>query len=107
MLDALRQYGEDKKLGMDGRPLHEARRRACVDATAQAYGLSAGEIGICSSSSEAYNLLALALSLVEGDEAARALALERSLFEKLLDSDDKKEGIAAFRDKRRPEFKGS
>ena len=68
VLDALRQYGEDKKLGMDGRPLHEARRRACVDATAQAYGLTAGEIGICSSSSEAYNLLALALSLVEGDE---------------------------------------
>ena len=27
----------------------------------------------------------------------RALALERSLFEKLLDSADKKEGIAAFR----------
>lgn len=51
-------------------------------------------------------LMAAKRALVEGDEASRALALERSLFEKLLDSDDKKEGIAAFRDKRRPEFKG-
>ena len=45
-------------------------------------------------------------ALVDGDEDAAALTLERSLFEKLLDSADKKEGIAAFRDKRKPEFKG-
>ena len=45
-------------------------------------------------------------ALVEGDEASRALALERSLFEKLLDSADKKEGIAAFREQRKPEFRG-
>ena len=45
-------------------------------------------------------------ALVAGAEHADALTLERSLFEKLLDSADKKEGIAAFRDKRKPEFKG-
>ncbi len=45
-------------------------------------------------------------ALVAGDDNAAALTLERSLFEKLLDSADKTEGIAAFRDKRKPEFKG-
>lgn len=45
-------------------------------------------------------------ALVEGDEDPEALTLERALFEKLLDSADKTEGIAAFRDKRKPEFKG-
>jgi enoyl-CoA hydratase len=45
-------------------------------------------------------------ALVAGDEDPAALALERSLFEKLLDSADKTEGIAAFRDKRKPEFRG-
>lgn len=44
--------------------------------------------------------------LVAGDEDTEALTLERELFEKLLDSADKKEGIAAFREKRKPEFKG-
>jgi enoyl-CoA hydratase len=45
-------------------------------------------------------------ALVEGDEDSTALTLERTLFEKLLDSADKKEGIAAFREKRKPEFSG-
>jgi len=51
-------------------------------------------------------LAAAKRALVEGDEASRALVLERGLFEQLLDSADKTEGIAAFRQKRKPEFKG-
>ena len=51
-------------------------------------------------------LAAAQRALVEGDEAGRALALERKLFENLLDSADKAEGIAAFRQKRKPEFTG-
>jgi len=46
-------------------------------------------------------------ALVEGAEGALALAAERAVFEGLLDTADKAEGIAAFRDKRRPEFRGS
>lgn len=51
-------------------------------------------------------LAAAKRALVAGDEST-ALALERSLFEELLDSADKTEGIAAFRAKRKPEFRGA
>jgi len=68
VIDALAAYAEDKKLGMDGRLLHEVQRKACLVATAQAYGLTPDEIAVCSCSSEAYNLLALALHLQAGDE---------------------------------------
>ena len=51
-------------------------------------------------------LQAAKAALVAGDEAALAFALERSGFEKLLDSSDKAEGIQAFRDKRKPSFRG-
>lgn len=66
--DALAQYSRDKLLGMDGRKPHEARWQAAREQTAKAFGLTADEIGICSCSSEAYNLAALALRLADGDE---------------------------------------
>jgi len=65
---ALNQYFEDKQMGMAGRPLHDRQYEAVKALTAQLYGLSSEEIGICSCSSEAYNLAALALNLQSGDE---------------------------------------
>jgi len=68
VIDALHQYAEDKILGMDGRKLHEAQWGAARETVAKAYGLTADEIGLCSCSSEAYNLARIALNLREGDE---------------------------------------
>ncbi len=68
VVDAVRQYAEDRTLGMDGRKLHEVRRKAAREAVGKAFGLSADEIGICSCSSEAYNLAALAMRFRDGDE---------------------------------------
>ncbi|MBS0265014.1 MAG: aminotransferase class V-fold PLP-dependent enzyme [Planctomycetes bacterium] len=65
---ALLQYFADKELGMDGRQPHAAQWQAVRELTADFYGLSADEIGLCSCSSEAYNLAALALQLKAGDE---------------------------------------
>ena len=53
---------------MDGRKLHEAQWHAARQQVARAFGLSPDEIGICSCSSEAFNLAALALRLRDGDE---------------------------------------
>ena len=65
---ALEQYFADKQRGMDGRDPHFAQLQATRALTAELYGLSTDEIAICSCSSEAYNLAALALRLREGDE---------------------------------------
>ncbi len=65
---ALQQYFVDHQLGMDGRERHQAQREAVKALTAQLYGLTPDEIGLCSCSSEAYNLAALALRLQPGDE---------------------------------------
>ena len=65
---ALQQYFADKQKGMDGRIPHAAQWEAARQRTAELYGLTASEIAICSCSSEAYNLAAMALRLKEGDE---------------------------------------
>jgi cysteine desulfurase/selenocysteine lyase len=66
--EALAQYFRDKQLGMDGRALHFEQWEAAKALTGRMFGLSGDEISICSSSSEAYNLAALALRLKPGDE---------------------------------------
>jgi selenocysteine lyase/cysteine desulfurase len=66
--DALAQYFRDKALGMDGRKPHIAQWEAARTLTGQLFGLSMGEVGICSCTSEAFNLAALALRLKPGDE---------------------------------------
>lgn len=68
VLESLAQYGRDKLSGMEGRKLHEAKWDAVRQQTARLYGLAPDEIGICSCSSEAFNLAALALQLRENDE---------------------------------------
>lgn len=51
-------------------------------------------------------LAAAKRALIAGDENALALSAERDAFEALLDTGDKSEGIRAFRDRRKPEFRG-
>lgn len=65
---ALDQYFQDKQQGMAGREAHFAQLDAVKELTGRFYGLSAAEIGLCSCTSEAYNLAAMALDLQEGDE---------------------------------------
>lgn len=66
--EGLAQYFRDKQLGMDGRERHFAALEETKSLVAELYGLSAAEIAICSCSSEAFNLAALAMRLREGDE---------------------------------------
>lgn len=66
--EAIRQYGEDKQLGMKGRDPHFQRVEDCREVSARMIGLRPEEVSFCSCSSEAYNLLATALRLQGGDE---------------------------------------
>ncbi len=66
--EALAEYFHDKELGMDGRRAHAARWEEAKALAAEFFGLTAAEVGICSCSSEAYNLAALALHLKEEEE---------------------------------------
>lgn len=61
--EALTQYSEDKLRGMKGRDSHFAHVEACRETSARHLGLKTHEIGFCSCTSEAYNLLASALEL--------------------------------------------
>jgi enoyl-CoA hydratase len=51
-------------------------------------------------------LMAAKRALMAGEDGALALSEERAAFEALLDTADKAEGIRAFRERRKPEFKG-
>lgn len=66
--EALQTYYRVRQLGAPGREQLMAELQALRELTAEFYGLSAAEIGVCSCSSEAYNLAALALNLQPGDE---------------------------------------
>ena len=66
--EGLAQYFRDKQLGMDGRERHFAALEETKSLVAELYGLTAAEVAICSCSSEAFNLAALAMRLREGDE---------------------------------------
>lgn len=66
--DALQRYWGDKQQGMRGRIAHFAEIESCRQICARMLGLSPSEIAFCSCSSEAYNLLASALSLDADDE---------------------------------------
>lgn len=64
----LQEYWKDKLLGMDGREKHFAIEARAKQRAGQLLGLSPDEIGFCSCSAEAYNLLAGALRPAETDE---------------------------------------
>lgn len=65
---AVQEYLNDKLEGMDGRNAHFAREAQTREVAAQLLGFSPSEIGLCSCSAEAYNLLASALNLQSEDE---------------------------------------
>jgi cysteine desulfurase/selenocysteine lyase len=66
--EALQNYFRDKQLGMDGRQAHFRVWEQTRALAAEFFGLTAAEVTLCSCSSEAYNLAALALRLRPGDE---------------------------------------
>jgi cysteine desulfurase/selenocysteine lyase len=65
---AIERYFHDKLRGMKGRDAHFAEVEQCREVSARMLGLRPEEIGFCSCSSEAYNLLATALQLGAKDE---------------------------------------
>ena len=66
--EALQRYHSHKIMGMDGRILFSREFDAYRESAAALLGLSADEISFSSSTSEAYNLLATAISFEKGDE---------------------------------------
>ena len=66
--EALQAYWRDKLHGMDGRDAHFAVLEQCREIAAHLVQLDPDEVGFCSCSAEAYNLLATALDLQADDE---------------------------------------
>jgi len=68
VVEAVEAYLEDKREGMRGRDAHFAREQEAKQSVSQLIGLTPQEIGFCSCSAEAYNLLSTALALRENEE---------------------------------------
>ncbi len=66
--EALQDYWRDKLQGMKGRDGHFARLEKCREVAARMIRRRPDEVSFCSSSAEAYNLLATALDLKARDE---------------------------------------
>ncbi len=66
--EALQRSFSHKVMGMEGRALFSREFEACRESAAALLGLTAPEISFASSTSEAYNLLATAVSFAEGDD---------------------------------------
>jgi selenocysteine lyase/cysteine desulfurase len=66
--EALEAYWRHKQRGMRGRDEHFATVESCREVSARLLGREPGEVGFCSCSSEAYNLLATALNPGPEDE---------------------------------------
>lgn len=66
--EALFAYWEHKSMGMKGRDYLFAELEACRAAAARLLEREPDEVAFCSCSSEAYNLLASAIDLRDGDE---------------------------------------
>ncbi len=64
---ALDEYFQSKAAGMDGRESLFREFDECRKSAAGVFGLSPDEISFCSSTSEAYNLLATSIQFSEGD----------------------------------------
>ncbi len=65
---AIEMYWRDKQQGMHGREAHFAQMHACREIASRMIGLTTNEVSFCSCSSEAYNLLAIALDLKPNDQ---------------------------------------
>jgi selenocysteine lyase/cysteine desulfurase len=66
--ESLEDYWRDKLKGMKGRDAHFARLEECREIAARMIHRQQAEVSFCSSSAEAYNLLATALNLQPRDE---------------------------------------
>src|SRR6185295_2476170 len=66
--EALESYWRDKLQGMRGRDAHFARLEECREIAARMIHRQPSEVSFCSSSAEAYNLLATALDLQPQNE---------------------------------------
>ncbi|MDB6094977.1 MAG: csd 3 [Verrucomicrobia bacterium] len=66
--ESLRAYWEDKLMGMEGRAAHFKTEAECCAVVARSLAMTPEEIGFCSCSSEAYNLLASTFDFAPDDE---------------------------------------